>query len=122
MKGYKRGIENELRKSWELVDIKEIMKKRYVLKNSALEIFFLDGSSVLFNFAGGELDQEELSSRLIRLRKTRCKNLKYHKTLDKRKIINKTKTQAKWVNYELSTLEYLLYLNIVSGRSFWDIT
>ena len=98
------------------------MKKRYVLKNSALEIFFLDGSSVLFNFASGEQDQEELSSRLIRLRKTRCKSLKYHKTLDKRKILSKTNIHAKWLNYEISTFEYLLYLNLVSGRSFWDIT
>ena len=43
-------------KIWELAEIKEIMKKRYVLKNSGLEVFFLDGSSALFNFTNGEHD------------------------------------------------------------------
>ena len=107
-------------KEWDLTMIKEVYRRRHILRKTALEIFFLDGSSILLNFPDG--DQEEVSQKLIRLRKTRCPNLIYHKTLDYKKLMEKSGMTKKWLNYEISNFEYLMYLNTVSGRSYSDIT
>ena len=90
------------------------------MRKTALELFLVDGSSLIFNFPDG--DHEEISSKLIRMRKERCPNLIYHGTLDPRKIIDKSGVTKKWMNHEISNFEYLMYLNAHSSRSYKDMT
>ena len=59
---------------------------------------------------------------MIRLRKTKCINLQYNKTLDPRKLIDKSGILKKWLNYEISNFDYLMLLNGLSGRSYKDVT
>ena len=80
----------------------------------------MDGSTLLFNFPDGDL--EEISSKLIRMRKTRCPYLVYYGSLDPRKIIDKAGITKKWMNHEMSNFEYLMQLNALSGRSYKDLT
>lgn len=105
---------------WSLDFIKEIHKKRSSLKKTALEICMADGSTLLFNFPEGEL--EDVSQKLIRMRKTRCPNLIYYGSLEPRKIIDKANITKKWLSYELTNFEYLMWLNFLSGRSYNDLT
>jgi hypothetical protein len=107
-------------KEWPLSLLKEIHRRRYLGRKNALELKFLDGNSLFFHFANGEA--EDLAHKLIRLRKSRCSNLVYeHKTLDPRRLIEKDGVTKRWVNREISNLEYLMYLNTRAGRSFKDL-
>lgn len=106
-------------KEWPLENIKEIQRRRYILRKTALEIFLIDGTSILFNFP--DSDNEEVSQKLIRLRKTKCINLQYSKTLDPKKLVEKTGILKKWLNYEISNFDYLMFLNGLSGRSYKDV-
>lgn len=107
-------------KEWPLDFIREIQKKQFFLKRTGLEIYMVDGSTLLFNFPEGEL--EEVSQKLVRMRKTRCPNLVYYGSLDSRKIIDKANITKKWLNHEMTNFEYLMWLNSLSGRSFNDLT
>ena len=117
---YRLGENRPFLKEWPLENIREIQRRRYVLRKTALEIFFIDGTSILFNFP--DCDNEEVSQKLIRLRKTKCINLQYNKTLDPRKLIDKSGILKKWLNYEISNFDYLMLLNGLSGRSYKDVT
>ena len=68
--------------------MKEICHRRYLLKKTAVEIFFIDGTSIFLNFPDGGV--EEIPNKLIRLKKTKCLNLIYHKTLDPKKLVEKS--------------------------------
>jgi len=103
-----------------LENVREIQRRRYILRKTALEIFLVDGTSILFNFP--DSDNEEVSQKLIRLRKTKCVNLQYNKTLDAKKLIDKSGVLKKWLNYEISNFDYLMLLNGLSGRSYKDVT
>ncbi len=107
-------------KEWSLDQIREIQMRRYILRKSALEVFLLDGSSIFLNFPEG--GQEEISQKLIRQRKSKCPNFRYYKTLDPRKMIEKSGLLKKWLSHEISNFEYLMQLNALSGRSYKDCT
>ena len=59
-----------------------------MLKKTANEIFFIDGTSILLNFPQGGV--EDIPNKLIRLKKTKCPNLIYYKTLDPKKLVDKS--------------------------------
>jgi hypothetical protein len=81
----------------------------------------MDGTALLFNFPDAT-DLEEVSQKLIRMRKTRCQYLVYYGSLDPKKIIEKAGITKKWMNHEMSNFEYLMQLNALSGRSYKDLT
>jgi len=110
----------KITREWQLDFIREIQKKQYLQKRTALEIYLVDGSTFLFNFPEGEL--EEVSQKLVRMRKTRCPNLVYYGSLDSKKILDKANITKRWQNCEMTNFEYLMWLNSLSGRSFNDIT
>jgi len=107
-------------KEWPLETIEEVQMRRYIFRKSALEIMLTDGSTLLFNFT--ETDAEEISSTIARFKKNKCPNLISYGTLDPRKIVEKSGITKKWLNYEISTFEYIMRLNALSGRSYKDLT
>ncbi len=109
-----------LTREWALDYIREIQKKSIFQKRTALEIYLVDGTSLLFNFPEGEL--EEVSQKIVRMRKTRCPNLVYYGSLDPKKILEKANITKKWQSRQLTNFEYLMWLNSLSGRSFNDLT
>lgn len=122
---FKLGDDRRIFKEWPLEYIKEIQKRRYITRKSALEIFLIDGTTLLFNFPAG--DVEEVAQKLVRLRKTACPNLIYFGSLEPKKILekappNKLSLTKRWLNYEISNFEYLMALNSLSGRSYKDLT
>lgn len=117
---YKLSENRPFFKEWSLENLREIQRRRYILRKTALEFFFLDGTAILLNFPDN--DAEEVSQKLIRLRKTKCVNLQYYKTLDARKLVDKTAVTKKWLAYELSNFDYLMILNALAGRSYKDVT
>jgi hypothetical protein len=55
--------------------------------------------------------------------KNKCINLVVaEKSLDPKKIIEHQDSLKKWMNYEMTTFDYLMELNTIASRSFSDLT
>ena len=124
-------------------DIKYIFFRNYYYRETALELFTENNKSYFLNFE----TNEELSRFLSYIIKTEddknnINNIKFRKIItninddkEKKKIIgfekisnnmksksNNTSSKVEeWQNYTISTLEFLMWLNIYSGRSFHDL-
>ena len=77
----------------------------------------MDGSTLLLNFQ--DKDQDVFLKRLATPEGTQVTLLKPLdlRELDPPRILQRSKMVKKWLNYEVSTLEYLMFLNRASGRS-----
>jgi PH domain associated with Beige/BEACH/Beige/BEACH domain len=111
--------DRKLTKEWSLGQIREIQLRKFIQRQTALEIFFLDGSSIFLNFP--QSGRDEVAVKLVRMRKTKCANLNYRSTLDPLKLVEKSEIQKKWRAYEVSNFEYLMHLNSLAGRSYRDV-
>lgn len=117
---HRLGDDRRLLKEWSLDQIKEIQLRRYIQRKTAVEIFLLDGQSLLFNFP--EDGPEQLTQQLVKLKKSKCPNLNYKQTFDAKKLYEKQNLLKKWHSYEISTFEYLMMVNTLAGRSYKDIS
>ena len=121
-------------------DIKYFFIKNYYYRDTSVEIFTENNKSYFFNFKTknelfifiSDITNINNNNSNIKFRqivacvhddKEKYKLLGYEKLLPSMKnksyvISNKTE---EWQNYNISTLEYLMWLNIYSGRSFNDL-
>ena len=92
--------------------IKKFYVKRYLYRNQACEIYLLNGKNYFFNV----LTIQNLETIQLILGKKNIKvipNLKDH--------FNKKKYRKQYYDNNLSTLDYLLYINFYSSRSLNDL-
>ena len=125
-------------------DIKFIFYRNYYYRETALEFFLEQNKSYFFNFKSNE-DLTKFLSYIIKTeddKSNNINNIKFRKIVtnitndkDKKKLLgyekisNNTKMKTynistkveEWQNYSISTLEFLMWLNIYSGRSFHDL-
>jgi WD40 repeat protein len=118
-------------------DIKYIFIRNYYYRDTAVEIYTEMNKSYFFNFKNNnellllisDITKNELKIKFrpissnIHDEKEKTKKIGYEKVLPSMKnkvyfISNKTE---EWHNYNISTFEYLMWLNIYSGRSFNDL-
>lgn len=108
---------------WQIPNINSMFPRRYLLRNSALEIFV--GSKAYFLYFSNGVDdfcriyksiiaqQPPFLHHFPYLRKIRtAPNLYQHNT----------KLTKKWVKHEISTFDYLMELNSIAGRTYNDLT
>nr|XP_046271216.1 lipopolysaccharide-responsive and beige-like anchor protein isoform X4 [Scatophagus argus] len=108
---------------WLFTEIRAIFSRRYLLQNTALEIFMANRTAVMFNFPDAATVKKVVHS-LPRvgvgtnfgLPQTRRISLATPKQLFK--AANMTQ---RWQRREISNFEYLIFLNTISGRSFNDL-
>mmetsp|Transcript_117383 Transcript_117383/g.163390 ORF Transcript_117383/g.163390 Transcript_117383/m.163390 type:complete len:83 (-) Transcript_117383:3-251(-) len=81
----------------------------------------LDNSSLLLNFDSTD-NRSEFSKTLIKQRKMNCKNLRYHQSLDSRRILKRRNLTEDWLNWKISNFDYLMHLNQLAGRSYNDLS
>ena len=117
---FKLAEDKRMFKEWPLENIAELQRRRYITRKTALEVFLIDGTSHIFNFPNGDL--EEVTQKLTSMRKTRIPNLVFYNSFDSRKILEKSGITRRWQTYELSNFEYLMALNTLAGRSYKDLT
>uniref|UniRef100_A0A0N5C5B4 BEACH domain-containing protein n=1 Tax=Strongyloides papillosus TaxID=174720 RepID=A0A0N5C5B4_STREA len=96
---------------FECSKIKEIYKRQYLLKDTALELFFTDGETLLLSF----VSKKEREHALEQILSLELPNL----------IVNlegqlKNITQT-WRQGIITTFEYLMLLNKLAGRSYNDL-
>eukprot|EP01080_Neovahlkampfia_damariscottae_P002185 gene2185-2049_t len=97
-------------------DIKEIHKRRYLLQDSAMEIFLTNGKSIMYAFN----NQKDRDTIYITLSNTSMPNIQkeYQDITSNFKSI----TTRKWQEGQISNFDYLMRLNTSAGRSFNDLT
>ena len=129
-KKHKRDKE-KIRFHFEYKNIKYFFIRNYYYRDTAVEIFTEFNKSYFFNFKStSELssfisileNNSEVKFRPIYEDKTK-KKLGFEKLLPsmKNKFYSISTKTEEWQNYNISTLEYLMWLNIYSGRSFNDL-
>ncbi|XP_043836803.1 LOW QUALITY PROTEIN: WD repeat- and FYVE domain-containing protein 4 [Dromiciops gliroides] len=101
-------------------DIKEIHFMRFLLQETALEIFFRNGYSKFLVFHNS--DRSKAFKSFCSLQPgLKGKNIT-EESLNIRKSIGSEKTMLqKWQKREISNFEYLMYLNTLAGRTYNDL-
>uniref|UniRef100_A0A8C6NTQ5 Neurobeachin n=1 Tax=Nothobranchius furzeri TaxID=105023 RepID=A0A8C6NTQ5_NOTFU len=108
---------------WLFTEIRAIFSRRYLLQNTALEVFMANRTAVMFNFPDAAVVKKVVHS-LPRVGvgtnygppQTRRISLATPKQLFK--ASNMTQ---RWQRREISNFEYLMFLNTISGRTFNDL-
>ena len=105
-------------------DIEEIISRRYIYDYRAIEIFLKNGKSYYFNL----FVKENVNSFYEEIENIQNKNNKNNPNIydfllikDPIKYFEDNKYLLKWKKNEISTYQYLLYINKFSSRSYNDI-
>uniref|UniRef100_A0A3Q4MDJ8 Neurobeachin n=1 Tax=Neolamprologus brichardi TaxID=32507 RepID=A0A3Q4MDJ8_NEOBR len=108
---------------WLFSEIRAVFSRRYLLQNTALEVFMANRTAVMFNFPDAATVKKVVHS-LPRvgvgtnfgLPQTRRISMATPKQLFK--ASNMTQ---RWQRREISNFEYLMFLNTISGRTYNDL-
>ena len=102
-----------------LKDIQEIISRRYIYDYRAIEIFLKNGKSYYFNL----YLKEKVKSFFEILEKIRSNNAENDFKIinDPIKYFGDHKYYEKWKNNEISTYQYLLYINKFASRSYNEV-
>mmetsp|Transcript_19775 Transcript_19775/g.36430 ORF Transcript_19775/g.36430 Transcript_19775/m.36430 type:complete len:2240 (+) Transcript_19775:1474-8193(+) len=111
-------------KEWHIDGLIQILPRTYVLRKTALEFFFSDGRSYLFNFSTPHDRDDILTLLTSSTKKLKAPGLSrvFTGRQSCAKIIAKSGLTEKWASWQMSNFEYLLHLNFIAGRSFHDLT
>ena len=106
-------FDKKKRKILPLDEIQHIFLRKYLKRNTAIEIYMIDGTSYFLQFF------ETINKDIIKnLHRSQMKNIKCFQTGSIQRLIHYTNITEDWVNGKVSNFEYLMFLNILSGRSF----
>ncbi|KAM3864793.1 lipopolysaccharide-responsive and beige-like anchor protein [Diretmus argenteus] len=108
---------------WLFTEIRAVFSRRYLLQNTALEIFMANRTAVMFNLPDASTVKKVVHclprvgvGTNFGLPQTRRITLATPKQLFK--ASNMTQ---RWQRRELSNFEYLIFLNTISGRTYNDL-
>ncbi|XP_067897231.1 lipopolysaccharide-responsive and beige-like anchor protein [Heterodontus francisci] len=108
---------------WLFSEIRAVFSRRYLLQNTALEIFIANRTAVMFNFP----DQATVKKVIhclprvgvgtgFGLPQTRRITL-----ASPRQLFKASNMMQRWQRREISNFEYLMFLNTVAGRTYNDL-
>ena len=100
-------------------NIEEIITRTFAYNYQAIEIFLKNGKSYMFNLFN-ELFLEQIYKEIKKI-KSKNPELSFVITESPKITFEKNEFTKKWDNNELSTFQYLLYINKYSGRTYNDI-
>lgn len=131
-------------KSWKLSSLVSISKRKFLLRDTAFELFFQNGSSSLLTCSTNSKRNRifnKLNPNIVC--KLKDKNFKEALKLSSQQKLQTDKVKsfnlvdsllsnssdilssnitAKWCNGEISNFQYLMLLNTIAGRTFNDLT
>jgi WD40 repeat protein len=115
---YFRNLERGVFKIIPLEKLRVIYSRRYMLQNTALELFTTDRTSHFFHF-----DKESPAKILKVIVDRRPVNLREYFAGSSHALARKKKhiTEA-WKRRQISNFEYLMELNTIAGRSYNDLS
>lgn len=100
--------------SWEHAEVVELHQRRYMLKNTALEVFLSSGRTILLAF---DNTKERNDVFAILRKQTHPINLQDGGDSD----ADKKAIMLSWQHGEITNFEYLMELNKLAGRTFNDL-
>ncbi|XP_047454573.1 neurobeachin-like protein 2 isoform X2 [Mugil cephalus] len=100
-----------------LSQLREVHLRRYNLRRSALELFFIDQAHYFINFR--KKVRNKVYSRILGLRPP---NLFYFGSRSPQELLKASGLTQKWVYREISNFEYLMQLNTIAGRTYNDLS
>ena len=125
------NTEYEVNKCKQLIilytEIEEVMQRRFLYMNQAVEVFLKNGKSYLFNFLKVDLCERVLtlfkhikdsSTALMSLSN---REITYTLITDPKKHFNDSNIKSKWEQEQLDTFQYLLLINKHASRSYNDL-
>lgn len=102
---------------WDLRDIRRVYTRHYLMQPTAIEIFFMDRTSLFLNFTS-----KIASKRVYAKIYSYAPDLRRDPLLaGQRYKVNEKVTRA-WMQRDISNFDYLCYLNLVAGRTLNDIS
>ncbi|KAI8602080.1 hypothetical protein EDD21DRAFT_372860 [Dissophora ornata] len=134
-------VRHQCRK-WRFEDIKEVHRRRYLLRNVALELFFVDGRNYLINLNLQQRDlvYNQLASRVGSLATNSLQMGERSAMVEPNSNSNQAQSSlgsklanifapssiaditAKWEKHDISNFQYLMHLNTMAGRTYNDLT
>ncbi|XP_052002928.1 neurobeachin-like protein 2 isoform X2 [Xyrauchen texanus] len=109
------GIGFDFKRS--LSQLREVHLRRYNLRRSALELFFIDQAHYFVNFRKGV--RNKVYSRILGLRPP---NLFYFGSRSPQELLKASNLTHRWICREISNFEYLMQLNTIAGRTYNDLS
>ncbi|XP_048053665.1 lipopolysaccharide-responsive and beige-like anchor protein isoform X4 [Megalobrama amblycephala] len=108
---------------WQFTEIRAVFSRRYLLQNTALEVFMANRTAIMFNFPDAATVKKVVHclprvgvGTNFGLPQTRRISLASPKQLYK--ASNMTQ---RWQRREIPNFEYLMFLNTISGRTYNDL-
>ncbi|XP_010084029.1 PREDICTED: neurobeachin-like protein 2, partial [Pterocles gutturalis] len=100
-----------------LSHLREVHLRRYNLRRSALELFFIDQANYFLNFK--KKVRNKVYSCILGLRPP---NQIYFGSRSPQELLKASGLTQKWVLREISNFEYLMQLNTIAGRTYNDLS
>ncbi|XP_037087488.1 LOW QUALITY PROTEIN: neurobeachin-like, partial [Pollicipes pollicipes] len=108
---------------WHFTEIRAIFSRRYLLQNTAIEIFLASRTSVMFNFP-----DSATVKKVIKVLPRVGVGVKYGipqtrraSMMAPRQLFRASNMVQKWQRREISNFEYLMFLNTIAGRTYNDL-
>ncbi|XP_026972936.1 lipopolysaccharide-responsive and beige-like anchor protein isoform X1 [Sagmatias obliquidens] len=108
---------------WLFSEIRSIFSRRYLLQNTALEIFMANRVAIMFNFPDPATVKKVVNylprvgiGTSFGLLQTRRISL-----ASPRQLFKASNMTQRWQHREISNFEYLMFLNTIAGRSYNDL-
>ncbi|XP_044286891.1 lipopolysaccharide-responsive and beige-like anchor protein isoform X2 [Varanus komodoensis] len=108
---------------WLFSEIRSIFSRRYLLQNTALEIFMANRVAVMFNFPDSATVKKVVKY-LPRVGIGSSYGLPQTRRISMaspRQIFKASNMTQRWQHREISNFEYLMFLNTIAGRTYNDL-
>nr|KAF6480908.1 hypothetical protein HJG59_010702 [Molossus molossus] len=108
---------------WLFTEIRSVFSRRYLLQNTALEIFLANRVAVMFNFPD-PATVKKVVNYLPRVGVGTCFGLPQTRRISlasPRQLFKASNMTQRWQHREISNFEYLMFLNTIAGRSYNDL-
>ncbi|XP_018329920.1 neurobeachin isoform X3 [Agrilus planipennis] len=114
---------DHLHGKWYFSEIRAVFSRRYLLQNTAIEIFLASRTSIMFAFP----DQATVKKVIKALPRVGV-GIKYGipqtrraSMMSPRQLMRNSNMTQKWQRREISNFEYLMFLNTIAGRTYNDL-
>ncbi|KAM3616421.1 uncharacterized protein V6R79_017627 [Siganus canaliculatus] len=108
---------------WMFSEIRAVFSRRYLLQNTAMEVFMANRTSVMFNFPDQATVKKVIYS-LPRVGVGTSYGLPQARRISlatPRQLFKSSNMTQRWQRREISNFEYLMFLNTISGRTYNDL-
>ncbi|KTF86602.1 hypothetical protein cypCar_00007161, partial [Cyprinus carpio] len=120
---------------WQFTEIRAVFSRRYLLQNTALEVFMANRTAVMFNFPDAATVKKVVhclprvgvgtNFGLPQTRHVLCFictiQLQRISLATPKQLYKASNMTQRWQRREISNFEYLMFLNTISGRTYNDL-